>query len=226
MKYLLTLTIALVIITNTLFANNYNVANEECYQIAVHQMLNGNYEGAIESFEMVLAANQDALAFADKTIEYADRIEGDFIEDGKSVYYSILAKNQAALWNFFYEDFSNAEYEIYKYFEIYGDEILGWYALGDYYLTCSYFPDRQLLKSYNSETIDLSFFKTSLDCLVEDARYAFQRCTDFSYGEATIQYFATVLYDDCLIDDFYEKIDIDVEEEEFGNSLLGSLIKN
>jgi len=44
--------------------------------------------------------------------------------------------------------------------------------------------------------------------------------------EATIQYFATVLYDDCLIDDFYEEIDIEFEAREFENSLLGSLIKN
>lgn len=258
--------------------------DEECYQIAVHQMLNGDYENAIESFEMVLKANpthcealsyvtecnlallmlaeckEDALQFAEKTIEYAERSKGDFAEDGKPVYYSILAKNQAALWGHFYDDFKNAEYEVYKYFETYGDDILGWYTLGDYYLTCSYFPDRQFLKSYNSEIIDPSFFIVPLDCLMEDARYAFQRCTDYkpntvlgNYGfmeialykkdmeelrksfnaikhknylaplEATLQYFAVVLYDDCLIDEFYDQIDIEFDKSESKPLLIGSI---
>lgn len=169
MRYLLILLTTSLLITSAVFSNN-NILDEECYRIAVHQMLNGNYEKAIESFEMVLASNpthcealyygtecnlallmlaeckEDALKFADRTIEYAERSQGDFEEDGKPIYYKILAKNQAALWGNIYDDFNNAEYEIYKYFEQYGADIFGWYTLGDYYLTCSYFPDRQFSK--------------------------------------------------------------------------------
>jgi len=63
---------------------------------------------------LLLAAEckEDALKFAERTIEYAEKSRGNFAEDGKPIYYSVLAKNQAALWGYFYDDFSNAEYEI------------------------------------------------------------------------------------------------------------------
>jgi len=44
--------------------------------------------------------------------------------------------------------------------------------------------------------------------------------------EKTVQYFATVLYDDCLIDDFYEDIEINSDEEHFNSHLLGAVDKN
>jgi len=286
MKYFV-INIVLFTLINSGLANSI-LNDEECYPIAIQQMLNGNYEKAIESFEMVLAANpthceslsyttecylgllllaeckEDALKLANKVIEYADRSEGDFIEDGKPVYYSILAKNQAALWGYFYDDFCNAEYQIFKHFELYGNDILGWYTLGDYYLTCSYFPERQALKTYNNEVItNENLFEVSLDCLIEDARDAFTKCTEYNksnvlgnYGlmeialynknmeelrkqyasishknyapplEATLQYFALALYDDCLIDDFYDHLDIYYEEIEINDKLIGSYFKN
>lgn len=285
MKYLFTLILAILTLLVTSVANN--PSDEECYTIAVHQMLNGDYVSAIENFEMVLTANpthcealnyaaecylallllaeckEDVVAFAAKTIEYANKSIGDFSTEGKAVYYNILAKNQAALWGCFYDDFSNAEYEVYKHFENNGSDELGWYALGDYYLTCSYYPSRQFLKSYNSETITSSLFEVSSDCYIEDAKYAFEKCIEYSkrgvlgnYGlmeialfdkdmdtfreyytsilhknyapplQSTIQYFATLLYDDCLIDDFYDQLDIEIEEGNYENGLIGSIIDN
>jgi len=282
MKYLLTLLITTTLLTNSLLAVT---PDEECYKTAVHLMMTGDYYSAIQNFELVLASNpshcealdyitecslalllnaeckDDALKFAEQTINYASKSQHYFPEEGNPIYYSVVAKNQAALWNFFYDDFSSAEYLIYEHFENHGDEMLGWYALGDYFLTCSYFPERQILKSYNNEITNSGFFEVSLDCLMEDANYAFQRATDYysngvfgNYGlmeialykkdmealrqhyaaiqhkedlhplEATLQYFAVVLYDDCLIDDFYEEIDIETDDEEYLNgNLIGAV---
>lgn len=286
MMYFQTLLITVFLLTNTLF-NNANASDEECYMTAVHLMLTGDYTNAIQNFEMVLDANpshcealdyisecylslllraeckEDALNFAYKTIKYTNISKQYFPEEGKPIYYGVLARNQAALWDINYTGFNEAEYLIYEHFENFEDEMLGWYALGDYYLTCSYFPERQILKSYNSEVTNSDFFNVPIECLIEDAQYAFERATHYykngvfgNYGlmeialykkdmddlrkyykameykynlhplEATLQYFAVVLYDDCLIDDFYQEIDIDTDEIMPPSNLLGALDKN
>jgi len=203
---------------------------------------------------------EDALNFAYKTVKYTSISKQYFPEEGKPIYYAVLAKNQAALWDISYSGFNEAEYLIYEHFENYEADMLGWYALGDYYLTCSYFPERQILKSYNTEITGSDFFYVPVDCLIEDARYAFERTKDYYengvfgfYGlmeialfkkdmnkmrkvyngikfrddlhplENTVQYFATVLYDDCLIDDFYEEIDINSDKDASERNLLGIL---
>jgi len=286
MKYLFTFLLTVCLSFNSMISSAAE-PDEECYTTAIHLMLQGNYIGAIENFEIVLASNpkhcealdyisecylalllkaeckEDALKYAYKTVKYTSISKQYFPEEGKPIYYAVLAKNQATLWDINYSGFNEAEYLIYEHFENYGDDMLGWYALGDYYLTCSYFPERQILKSYNSEIISSDFFYVPIDCLIEDAHYAFQRTIDYyedgvfgNYGlmeialyrkdmdnlrkaynsiqvrddlhplEATVQYYATVLYDDCLLDDFYEEIDINSDKDTSEGTLLGILDKN
>jgi len=118
-------------------------------------MLQGDYTGAIENFEIVLASNpkhcealdyisecylalllladckEDALDYAYETVKYTSISKQYYPEEGKPIYYTILAKNQAALWGITYPEFIEAEYLIYEHFENYGADMLGWYALGD-----------------------------------------------------------------------------------------------
>lgn len=286
MKYLLTFLLTTSLLFNSIISSTAQ-PDEECYTTAIHLMLQGNYIGAIENFEIVLASNpkhcealdyisecylalllnaeckENALNFTYKTVKYTNISKQYFPEEGKPIYYGILARNQATLWDINYTGFNEAEYLIYEHFENYEAEMLGWYALGDYFLTCSYFPERQILKSYNSETISSDFFYTPIDCLIEDARYAFERTIDYYedgvfgfYGlmeialykkdmsmmqkaynaiqfrdglhplEKTVQYFATVLYDDCLLDDFYKEIDIKSNKDSSERNLLGILDEN